>query len=161
MRVANRAVRELIAHHTVHQALGGNLVGGFVGVEGEAQHQLAITHHLAHGGGVLNKLLARAPQVRVQRIQIRPQGRTGFGEGLRRDGFVQRGTICIDLHQRLLDKRHAMKIGRARVGDAAWVGFGKIQQRRHALRRRRHLFAIREKRQLRHTPRGLQAFDGF
>ena len=158
MRIANRAIRQLIADHRFHQALGGDLVGGFVGVEGEGQHQLAIAHHLAHGGGVLHKLFARTPQVWVQRIQIHPQRRACFGQGFRRDLFVQCSAICVDFNQRLFDERHAVEIGRAWVRDTAWVRFRKIQQRGHALGRCGHLLAVGEEGQLRHAPRRLKAF---
>jgi hypothetical protein len=65
------------AVHGVGLALGGDFVGGFVGVEAQGNHQLAVGHHLAHGRGAGRKLLARAPQVRVQRIQVGPQRRGG------------------------------------------------------------------------------------
>ena len=75
MRVADRPLGKLPALHRGAQALGRDLVGRFVGVEGERHHQFTIGHHLANSSRIQRKLLATTPQMWVQRIQKAPQRR--------------------------------------------------------------------------------------
>ena len=161
MRVADRAARHLPGVNAVGLALGDDLVGGLVGVEGEADHQLAVGHHLADGGRRLRKLLARAPQVRVQGVQVGPQRRAGAGQRLGCEGLVQRAAVGVELQQRLLQEGGADEGRRARVGHAAGVGARKVGQRGHAARRVGHALAVGIQRELGHAPRCFQPFHRF
>ena len=99
--------------------------------------------------------------MRVQRVQVSPQGRGRPGQRLGCDGFVQGRTIGIGVNQRLFDKGGAVKIWRARVSHAARVGFGELEQGGQGFGWGRYLFAVGIERELRHAPRCFEAFHWF
>ena len=153
MRVANRALGELPALHRDGQALGGDLVGRFVGVEGQRHDQLAIGHHLAHSSRVLWKLFAPTPKMRVQCIQKTPQRSSLYSQSSGRDRQGQGFHIQGVFDQGLLDEGGAMKVWRARVGNAPGLLSGQCQQFTHALWRFREALGIGKKCELGHAPR--------
>jgi hypothetical protein len=158
--VADRAGGELEAVDAVRQALGGDLVGGFVGVEGQREQQFAVGHHLAHRSGVLRELLACAPQVRMQRVQ-----RRSTSGAVRWPG--RRATVCTAplavggrrFQQRLLHEGGAVELRRARIGDPARIAAGEVEQAGHVARRGGHAAAVRKEGQLGHAPGRFHALD--
>ncbi len=161
MRVADRALGMLVRRDGGRQSLGRDLVGDFVRIEGQRDRQLAIGQHLPHHRVAGRELLALFPQVRVQRIERRPQRRSGGGEDIGAVGRVERFAVGRRFDQHLLDEGRAVKRRWLRVGETAGGLLRPLQQLGDAGRRFGHTRAVGVEGELRHAPRRFHAFDRF